>query len=953
MTTRPEQGHDYSDHHEAHESAAHTALFTLLASAEQTPQTPQARAELLHQLQTFANEQLSWSPNIFNELSLNEQLDIATRFSRIPEAQGTVCQSFVGELTYNLQGLEMSSDDGSADYLTKYIDNLPIEHQLDTLSYLSTIGANAAAQGWADHLGDSLNQVADNVANNPYANPFLRYAAEATSTRLQQKQADPGGILIHQGDRSVGRTTTQSSTEVMDSSQKLRRLLKPDHNSSTVDTLNRISRDVVASFDQSHIPQAFTKFSKEAEHSHDVDPNAPDPEYVEHLAYLLNQEPTPHTIKQALDFTQAYLLPESTELTPADQLHAVSPNISRENWQNYLATKESLQKLRTLGYQYQQEQQANAEQKNELESQNFVVTARQLVTTLDQHRYQNIIAELANPSAERQYKAAEELALIGRYDSHAPAACHELSKLSDRVRRQHTKNFDLAQKKIELHFNTLNQQAHDLFISLKQQERSILTPETAEHLTTFNAKLSAESTAVLSHFTSLDTILADAGTDSQPGTVRLLEELNRPEMRARIETDMGIDLTDLTLREQVQLLTFLTHTSQADIDRTFSAIKTYSVSCARSFLSAEAGDSFRSHVLAISEQVDPKTAKEIFTHFAGLADLAQTTAHNLAQEFFVPGRERPFDVDAIQAQLLARARELLQTAAEQPTNSQKIVAQLARTSPDIALLATLYKSILRDDPDFSLENIKNIETNNIPATALSDNDRAVMAAISAKSWSHLSRSSQDYMAHDFNAKLNSPNATTKFMLVRNNQEILGFICSTPDSTHGPEAHNLESFNIDNPIKGAAIGDFLFTKALNQLKELGPVHLSADLADKITQQYVDKYGGSIERAEVFTDQEGVTKVWVHIIWNDRLPSSTADMVSPVTTIDLSQPLQTAEQINAMSKKHLVATSFSADPNHPSQRILTWIAEPVATSPHSLTASDTQTSADEKQRFAYRE
>ncbi|HCC83627.1 TPA: hypothetical protein DEP96_02140 [Candidatus Uhrbacteria bacterium] len=838
MANGSEFSHDQADHHETKESEAHSTLFSLLQYAEQAKQDPSNRAELLHRLRDFTETELSWSPNIFNELPLSEQLDLATRFSRIPEAQGTVCQSFVGELTYNLQGIELSGD-SSAEYLYTYIQSLPIEYQLDTLSYLSTIGANAAAQGWADQLSDSLNEVADDVAADPTTNPFLRYAAEATVTRLRNEQESPGGILVHQGDRSVGRASVTASESVMDSSQRLRHILKPDATSYAEGTLNRISKDVVASFDRSMIPQSFTKFSKEAELSHEIKTDAPDPRYTEHLAYLLNQEPTPQTIKQALDFTQTYLLPKTDKTSIFDQLHTISPNISAEQWQEYLTVTQALSGLRAQGQKYQYEQQQHAEEANLRESQNFINAAKQIVPILDQRRFANIITELAHSSEERQFKAAEELAVFGEYEPNAPAAVHALSKQSARLRRLFSKHFDLATQKTNKYFAELNIQAQGYFADKITAEQAILTPTTADNLRTYATKLTAESTTIEASFKPLATLLAEANVktnDQEIDTVRLLEELHRPEMRARIEEDMGVDLTELTLREQVQLLTFLTHTSQANIDRTFNATKTFGVPCARSFLSAEAGDEFRDHILTISEQVAPETAQKIFNSYANLADLAQTTATNLAKEFFVPGQERTFDIDAIQAQLLTRAREILEAAAKHPEDTANLFSKLANAETSIILLAEMYRSIHHDNPDFSLEDVRHNTIEQMPATELSKQEKIDIQAIHRANWLIEEPRALSFLENILQEKLKSP--STNFHILKNNGRIVAFLRfdQKPDGSL-----YLGSVNVDSGLRGKAIGDAFLQKVIDEQAINHRLVLQVLAKSDIAKKYQSAYG----------------------------------------------------------------------------------------------------------------
>ncbi len=106
-----------------------------------------SRKSLAGYLQNLREVAFSVSPSIFNLLSFPDQLFFSALLSRIPEAQGTIAPSTVGELGYELQYCD-------PEYRSAVLERAyaagSIDQKLDFLNFLVTIGADAAAQGWAD-----------------------------------------------------------------------------------------------------------------------------------------------------------------------------------------------------------------------------------------------------------------------------------------------------------------------------------------------------------------------------------------------------------------------------------------------------------------------------------------------------------------------------------------------------------------------------------------------------------------------------------------------------------------------------------------------------------------------------------------------------------------------------------------------------------------------------------
>ena len=249
------------EQNEVHEETASTIFRNLLEQARQAGKEPEDRQALAHVLESFRQEQMSWSPSIFNDLTLDEQLSIATAFSRIPEAQGNVSQIMVGELTYGLS----FSDSDTVDFLREHIAKLPIEEKIDSILYLSTIFADAASQGYADNAADGIRDTLDSFETEANLNPFLRYAIQQTQAEIEEENEIPSrGVVIRSGDKDIGRRSGAVTIKDRQEMAMLSRKIKPEGRVIKGYSL-RVARDAIATVDHALFPQALAFTSENFE----------------------------------------------------------------------------------------------------------------------------------------------------------------------------------------------------------------------------------------------------------------------------------------------------------------------------------------------------------------------------------------------------------------------------------------------------------------------------------------------------------------------------------------------------------------------------------------------------------------------------------------------------------------------------------------------------------------
>lgn len=97
-------------------------------------------------------------------------------------------------------------DGGRRELLLKTFNRLNVVERLDFLSYLTTLGATALAQGWADDTYYEILSFVSRLKNDETQSLLINFAAGITENNLRIEVSSPSqGVIIRPGDRTVGR----------------------------------------------------------------------------------------------------------------------------------------------------------------------------------------------------------------------------------------------------------------------------------------------------------------------------------------------------------------------------------------------------------------------------------------------------------------------------------------------------------------------------------------------------------------------------------------------------------------------------------------------------------------------------------------------------------------------------------------------------------------------------
>lgn len=207
-----------------------------------------------------AHEMLfSLSPNIANQIGMENLLITTAKANRVPEAQGWFGQNMVGEMAYELAFCSPEA----VERIAARLQQLPVAEKLDVLAQLETVAADAVAQGdWAQPVAERVRYLIEQMTTN-HDSPIIQYSSELAVERIAEEEENPSlGVVTFHGNKQGGRLNRGVTHEQRQQHTKLAGQINPD---IAVDgTILPIASDAVAIFDHSQIPRHMARVKLEA-----------------------------------------------------------------------------------------------------------------------------------------------------------------------------------------------------------------------------------------------------------------------------------------------------------------------------------------------------------------------------------------------------------------------------------------------------------------------------------------------------------------------------------------------------------------------------------------------------------------------------------------------------------------------------------------------------------------
>jgi len=183
-------------------------LIPLIGFIEGKATSPENKEDLSFFINNLQEELFSYSPNLSNQIGLENLLVTTARATRVPESQGWFGQNMVGELTYELNW----AHEESVERILNKVRKLALPEQLDVIHQLATVGADAIAQGEPGYKAhDRIVRMLETI-NQESQYPIVIYATENSLITIEREEENPSlGIVTFQGNVAGARLPEQLS----------------------------------------------------------------------------------------------------------------------------------------------------------------------------------------------------------------------------------------------------------------------------------------------------------------------------------------------------------------------------------------------------------------------------------------------------------------------------------------------------------------------------------------------------------------------------------------------------------------------------------------------------------------------------------------------------------------------------------------------------------------------
>lgn len=694
---------------------------TLIQFAAEKSEDPKARARLDAFLIALHETAFAVSPSLVSHLPLNEMLFITARANRVPEIQGFIGQTMVGEIVYDLAYAEH----GPELKILKTLLRQPIADALDAIDQLQTIGAHASGQGeWARPAVIKVVAIIEALQHEA-ASPLLRYAAQNALARLKQEHQEPSvGVITWHGNKNAARLDEPLSPKMLKEHETLSRRVLPDKN--TDGAIAQIAKDAIALLDHSNLPRFLGKIDVDA-----IKEQKPAP--ISTLAIKRAREAIaagPMRPEEIVDFityinTRVLRLGESWAETPDVFVHQWQAIAPEYNWQHFFYFDSYL---------------------NDLEAH--------------------------HPHIEDDEEAEDDL----------NAELWVSKEFNDRM-----------------DFETEIGNSQHIF--LKQLDAYLSRKET---------ELRAQVTplhCVSYRETPQDPTLNPFNQDADRDLALLLQNLHRPSLRERIESDLHINLVEIPLRAQIHFLRFLAGQDQQGFERlrkVLTARPGQANKILNCFLANAEDPRYAEALLTIAEKIEPQSAEAIFDKYTEIVRAADAAEEYLSGK--LPSlRTNSNAIHSIRISLLHRANTLLREYSEKSDQPTSVIERsLTQIHSDILLFAATCK-IASENSNFSLETIRDTEIQTIETSQLTPTEKNEIRELfeSVRSQDNYSQSHLIALKQGLDEVLTK--GVGRFYVMKHENKIVAFV-RFEDLPNGNVYAG--SFTASPDVRGSTIGSSL-------------------------------------------------------------------------------------------------------------------------------------------------
>lgn len=321
--------------------------------------------------------------------------------------------------------------------------------------------------------------------------------------------------------------------------------------------------------------------------------------------------------------------------------------------------------------------------------------------------------------------------------------------------------------------------------------------------------------------------------------------LSKP-VREMIEHNFGLNVTELSIREQFYFLNYLKTTTIKDVPSMQDFIKEQGVPGMRTFLSLEKDGTLGKDIISFAMyEVDGELAGEVFELYGSLLDSADTAASYVEANVVCEQEECAQLVNQLRTNILSRAQKFLSTSVRSKDMSG-VIEKLKHFSLEATLFTSAFKALKEQGGEvLHWEQIKDASFEQVDAAEITPEDKTTMQKIweSHYGGKYESKKLEETLRQQFEESFEKPNI--HFYLFKHKGEIVSYFSSEIVGTteDGKPKKHLASFMTSQSYEGGSLGQAVMEKGLDE-EQKGSIlvgECDVDVAKTpIVEKYFEKY-----------------------------------------------------------------------------------------------------------------
>ncbi len=311
-----------------------------------------------------------------------------------------------------------------------------------------------------------------------------------------------------------------------------------------------------------------------------------------------------------------------------------------------------------------------------------------------------------------------------------------------------------------------------------------------------------------------------------------------------IEKDFGFNIREMTTREQIWFVESLKGYTLDQEKKVQEFTKKFGIEGARTFFSAEFGDTFRKEIVSLGEILPETEAQTLFHTYSALIQAAQDVEHSIMRQYFTTQETGHVDTEKISHALLHRAQHLLSETIQQTTASNQIdTAPIITALKDMQTNLEVFKSVcigyLKNNPEAHIQDLHGMEYQRTAVETLQESTKETMRTIATKNWGSKGKTGEKVL-EAFEAHLKKQSGVD-FYILRKDQQIIGFVSFEDAQDKRGAYKKAGSLNIAHNMRGSAIGETVLRNILMEASKTA--RLEATVMPELTAgtHYVEENG----------------------------------------------------------------------------------------------------------------